>query len=197
MAWGKAKGWGAGVEREGANRFTQIIRTIQEVVAGGVIRHGKSGPDDDAHAGFWLGVTNQGVARFSVGGPAFWVKWTGAELLIRGRLSTLGGDAADDRLRWLGEDGEDIAYLMATDAWGHQLEVGVPRGDATGDPSQLDLFVDGDFAASLRLRLKTERAAGVAGAQLQLLAGNTTVFTIDAAGNVWAAGKVHAVGGVE
>lgn len=195
MAWGKPKGWTTADEP--VNRFAQVIRTILEVMPGGVIRYGKSGPDDDAHVGFWLGVGPDKVARFSVGGPAFWLKWTGAELLVRGRLSTLGGEQADDRLRWVGVDNEDIAYVMATDAWGHQVELGIPRADATGDPGMLDLFVDGDLGASLRLRLRTERGAGKAGTLLQLLAGNQEVFTIDADGNVYAAGKIHALGGVE
>ncbi len=86
-------------------------------------------------SGFWLGVCGDGVARFAVGGPAFWPKWTGTELLVRGRLSTLGGEGEDDRLRWIGADGGDIAYLMAAEGWGHLLEVGVPIPDAPATPA--------------------------------------------------------------
>ena len=62
---------------------------------------------------------------------------------------------------------------------------GVPRpGDAAGDPGMLDLFVDGDYAASLRVRLQTERGAGPAGTKVLVLVGNMQVFSIDGAGNV-------------
>lgn len=193
MPWGRPQkgGWSTGSERETGTRFSQIIRTVLEVVAGGVIRAGKVTWDDDAHTGFWLGVCSDGVARFSVGGPAFWLKWTGSELLVRGKLSTVGGDAADDRLRWIGVDGEDIAYLAATEAWGHQLEVGVPRADMNGEPALMDLFVDGDLGASLRVRLQTERGAGAAGTKVLIQVGTgRNVLTIDGNGNVWARGAV-------
>ncbi len=192
MAWGRIGkgGWDVG-GAEPAPRFSQVIRTVLSVMPGGVIRYGKDGPDDDGHAGFWLGVTAGKVARFSVGGPAFWLKWTGTELLVRGRLSTLGGDSADDRLRWIGADGEDIAYLAATDAWGHQLEIGAPRADLAGDPAQLDLFVDGDLGAAVRLRLVTERSAGVDGSRVLVQVGTgRNVLTIDGNGNLWTRGAV-------
>jgi hypothetical protein len=191
MPWGRPRkgGWSSTAEGEPVTRFSQVIRTVLSVMPGGVIRYGKDGPDDDAHTGFWLGVTGERVARFSVGGPAFWLKWTGSELLVRGKLSTLGGDTADDRLRWVGVDAEDIAYLAATDAWGHQLEIGIPRTDMAADPGQIDLFVDGDLGASVRLRLCTERDAGVGGSKVVVQVGTgRDVFEIDGNGNVWARG---------
>ncbi len=154
MTWGRPRRWVSGTDEAGS-RFAQIIRSVLDVVAGGGLRAGKLTWDDDAHVGFWLGVGTDGVARFSVGGPAFWLKWTGSELLVRGRFST------------------------------------------PGDPNELDLFVEGDAGAALHLRLKTECAAGAAGSRLEVSAGNRTVFTVDADGNVWAAGQMHAVGGVE
>ncbi len=192
--WGRPgkRGWGAAREDEPVSRFSQVIRTVLSVMPGGVIRYGKEGPDDDSHTGFWLGVTADRVARFSVGGPAFWLKWTGSELLVRGKLSTLGGDTADDRLRWVGVDAEDIAYLAATDAWGHQLEIGIPRPDMAADPGQIDLFVDGDLGASVRLRLCTARGAGVGGSKVVVQVGTgREVFTIDGDGNVWARGVAN------
>ncbi len=185
MSWGKPRkgGWPPAVEAEPGSRFSQVIRTVLSVMPGGVIRYGKDGPDDDVHTGFWLGVTPDGAARFSVGGPTFWLKWTGTELLVRGRLSTTGGSAMEERLRWVGEDAADIAYLMATDTWGHILEIGIPRPAASGDPGRLDLFVDGDLGASVRLRLKTECGAGAAGSGLELKVGTgTDVVTVDGAG---------------
>ena len=111
MGWGRPKrgGWGPSGgtltgEAEAVNRFSQIIRTVISVMPGGVIRYGKDGPEDDGHVGFWLGVTVDGVARFSVGGPAFWLKWDGAQLLVRGKISTLSGDNPDDRVRWVGSE---------------------------------------------------------------------------------------------
>lgn len=192
MAWGKvSKGGWLAEAQEPVSRFSQVIRTVLSVMPGGVIRFGKEGPDDDGHTGFWLGVSTEGVARFSVGGPAFWLKWTGAELLVRGKLSTLGGDAADDRLRWIGADGEDIGYVYAADAWGHQLEIGAPRADASGEPGQIDLFVDGDLGAAVRLRLMTERGAGTGGSRVLVQVGTgRNVMTIDGNGHVWTRGVV-------
>ena len=48
----KAGGWlSTGADEEPVSRFTQIIRTVLEVVPGGVIRAGKAAWDDDAHVG--------------------------------------------------------------------------------------------------------------------------------------------------
>src|SRR5512135_2428284 len=146
----KGKGWGQGQEAEPANRFTQVLRTVLEVVPGGVIRYGKSGPDDDSHTGFWLGVTAEGVAKFSIGGPGGWLKWDGAKLLIRGSLSTWTGASWPDWIEWVGGDEETVGYVCATDSWGHILEIGVPRSIGAGDPQMIDIMADGDLDAMLR-----------------------------------------------
>ena len=128
----KGKGWGQRHEAEPANRFTQILRTVLEVVPGGVIRYGKTGPDDDAHTGFWLGVTPEGVAKFSIGGPGGWLKWDGENLHVRGALETFAGDYWPNWLAFYGADGEPAGHIMGHDAWGHQIDIATPRQDADG-----------------------------------------------------------------
>jgi hypothetical protein len=175
MPWGKPQkhGWGSTPEEEPATRFSQVIRTIISLVPGGVIRYAKDGPDDDSHTGFWLGVTPEGVAKFSIGGPAGWLKWDGTKLVVRGSLSTWSSDQGADYFAFVGRDGKFTGYLKGTDAWGHFVELAVPRsvGEA-GDPSFLDLFVDGDPNAGLRLRLWTEYGGGKAASKCQLQVGN-------------------------
>src|SRR5512137_1085136 len=125
MSWGKLQkgGWGRTAPDEPVSRFSQIIRTIVSVVPGGVIQYAKDGPDDDAHTGFWLGVTPAGVAKFSIGGPGGWLKWDGEHLHVRGALETFAGESFPDWLAFYGADGEPAAYVMGHDAWGHQLEI--------------------------------------------------------------------------
>jgi hypothetical protein len=87
MSWGRRKtGWGDDAEGEGEARYSfnvsGIIKTILEVVPGGVIRAGKTTYADDAHVGFWLGVDHDGLAKLNLGGKTFYLKWTGSELLI-------------------------------------------------------------------------------------------------------------------
>lgn len=199
MPWSKPQksGWASTAEDASVTRFMQVIHTVIQVVAGGVIRAGKVTWDDDAHVGFWLGVCPDRVARFSVGGPSFWLKWTGEELLVLGRLSMRGGNTVDDRVEMLGQDGACCAYFTGTDSWGHQAEIGVPAPHDPGAPGFVDLFADGDFAASIRLRLKTERGGGPAATRLQVLVGNSEAFAIDGSGNVWVTGTLHAAGGVQ
>jgi hypothetical protein len=87
MSWGRRKtGWGDEAEGEGEARYSfnvsGIIKSIVEVVPGGVIRAGKTAYADDAHVGFWLGKDSDGLAKLNLGGSAFYLKWTGSELLI-------------------------------------------------------------------------------------------------------------------
>jgi hypothetical protein len=93
MSWNihRRPGWGAPAgDDDGPTRWglTTVIRTILDVVPGGVIRAGKSAYGDDANTGFWLGVDSDGLAKLNLGGPAFYLKWTGAKLEIAGRLRT-------------------------------------------------------------------------------------------------------------
>ncbi len=67
----------------------------------------------------------------------------------------------------------------------------MPRADAAGDPAQLDLLVDGDFGASVRVRLVTEHGAGAGGSRVLVQVGTgRNVLTIDGSGNVWTRGVV-------
>jgi hypothetical protein len=93
MAWSTRRGAGWGTpagEDDGPTRWslTTVIRTVLDVVPGGVIRAGKSAYTDDAGTGFWLGVDSDGLAKLNLGGPAFYLKWTGAKLEIAGSLRT-------------------------------------------------------------------------------------------------------------
>lgn len=70
----------------GPRRFRRVINTVQEIVAGGVIRAHKTGPADPAF-GFWLGIDPaDGQPKFTLGGATAFIAWDGAQLLIRGRL---------------------------------------------------------------------------------------------------------------
>jgi hypothetical protein len=68
--------------------LTTVIRTILDVVPGGVIRAGKTAYADDTNTGFWLGVDSDGLAKLNLGGSSFYLKWTGTDLQIAGSLRT-------------------------------------------------------------------------------------------------------------
>ncbi len=126
MSWQK-RGWGT-VEERAATVVYQVIRAVLEVVPGGVIRAGKTGYADDAHAGFWLGVGADGVARLNVGDAAHYLKWTGARLEIAGSIRTRNGyvQIIDESPE---DYGEGVTLLQG--AW---LESGALRWlDGAGD----------------------------------------------------------------
>jgi hypothetical protein len=109
MTWsfGRA-GWGApSGEDDGPTRWglTTVIRTILDVVPGGVIRAGKSAYTDDADTGFWLGVDSDGLAKLNLGSAAFYLKWTGTMLEIAGSLRTRNSyvEIIDDSAETYGE----------------------------------------------------------------------------------------------
>ncbi len=147
---------------------------------GGVIRSGKTRPDDDAHTGFWLGVTAEGIAKFSIGGPRVGSSGTASICTSAGRLKPSSGMYWPNWLAFYGADGEPVGYMMGHDAWGHQIDIATPRQDATGDPGMITLECDGDFDALVRLRLYTERGAGGAGAYIDMQIGNgNTVLKLE------------------
>ena len=120
MSWltGKNRaGWGApSGDDESPTRWglTTVIRTILDVVPGGVIRAGKTEYADDTHTGFWLGVDSDGLAKLNLGSGTFYLKWTGTDLQIAGSLRTKNSyvqiidDSAEDY-------GEGITLLQG--AW--------------------------------------------------------------------------------
>lgn len=201
MSWGKPRkgGWSnTGGESEPVTRFTQVIRSIVQVMPGGVIRYGKSDPDDDAHTGFWLGVTTTGVARFSVGGPGFWVKWTGIALEICGYVVIPANPDNRTWLSWRGADGKTCGYVHALDSGGwHVMELGTPVPHLPDGWGMLDLIVDGDLGKQLRLRLLTKRGQPAAEQKLALLVGNVERFYIDGEANGWLEGRFAAAAAVE
>jgi hypothetical protein len=103
----RRKGWGA-EEPESEVRFSigAVIRAITEIVPGGVIRAGKRSYGD-GRTGFWLGVDADGLAKLDVGSSAFYVRWSGSELLIRGDISFTGHSSYLDyeAVKWVDSTG--------------------------------------------------------------------------------------------
>mgnify|MGYP000868951442 CR=1 FL=1 len=91
MTWGKLgpKGWGShGDDTESSQGwFRQVLHTVVEVVAGGVLRAGKKRYTDDANVGWWLGVDADGLAKLNIGDAHQFLKWTGARVSVRGDLA--------------------------------------------------------------------------------------------------------------
>jgi hypothetical protein len=119
MSWmprGKRAGWGApSPDVDGPTRWglTTVIRTILDVVPGGVIRAGKTAYSDDTNTGFWLGVDSDGYGKLNLGGPSFYLKWTGSKLEIAGSLRTKNSyvEIIDDSTE---DYGEGITLLQGT-----------------------------------------------------------------------------------
>jgi hypothetical protein len=110
MPWSTRKpgGWGPSEgDDESPTRWglTTVIRTILDVVPGGVIRAGKTAYTDDTNVGFWLGVDSDGLAKLNLGGASFYLKWTGTDLQIAGSLRTKNSyvQIIDDSLETYGE----------------------------------------------------------------------------------------------
>jgi hypothetical protein len=110
MPWNTRKpgGWGPSEgDDESPTRWglTTVIRTILDVVPGGVIRAGKSAYTDDTNVGFWLGVDSDGLAKLNLGSADFYLKWTGTALQIAGSLRTKNSyvQIIDDSLETYGE----------------------------------------------------------------------------------------------
>jgi len=72
--WGPSEGDDESPTRWG---LTTVIRTILDVVPGGVIRAGKTAYTDDATVGFWLGVDSDGYGKLNIGSASYYLKWTG------------------------------------------------------------------------------------------------------------------------
>jgi hypothetical protein len=113
---------------------------------------------------------------------------------VRGRISTLAGDQGNEPVQWIGANGEPVATMFAVEGGGHWLTIDLPRPHAAGDVNLLDLQVDGDYSANVRLRLVTERGAGRAGTKVLVQVGNVEVFSIDSEGNIVVAGDIVAGG---
>lgn len=96
------------------SRFSQIIRSIIEVVPGGVIRAGKS-TYASSSTGWWLGVDPaDGVPKFHIGSSTYYLRWTGTRLEIAGSLTTKNGyvQIVDESTE---DYGEGVTLLQA--AW--------------------------------------------------------------------------------
>ena len=128
MTWGGRRSrWGS--EKEEAPRaisFTGIVKTILEVVPGGVLRAGKTAYADDANVGFWLGVDTDGVAKLNIGGALHYLKWTGTALVVAGdiKAGTVTGSVGvmGGEITWAGGkgrmDANGIAIRAASTAAG-------------------------------------------------------------------------------
>ena len=109
-------GWGPpNTDDESPTRWglTTVIRTILDVVPGGVIRAGKTAYTDDTNTGFWLGVDSDGLAKLNLGSTSFFLKWTGTKLEIAGSLRTKNSyvEIIDDSTE---DYGEGITLLQGS-----------------------------------------------------------------------------------
>lgn len=86
MTWRpREQGWGR-IKEEAGRSVAVLIRTVLEVVPGGVIRAGKR-TYSDTTAGWWLGIDDDGVPRFHIGNAAHYLRWTGTTLEFKGNLA--------------------------------------------------------------------------------------------------------------
>ncbi len=203
-------GWGRVAERIGA-RTLLVLRSVLQVAPGGIIRFGKTAYADDTHRGFWIGVDGNGAvdgggaAKLNIGGPDRSLKWTGSDLVIRGAfytptvamdesgLALREGDGMSNRLRYVTAEGEDVAALHATADGGPWVSLATAQ-PAPAENGRLDLEVDGDFGANVRLRLETTKGSGAAASRMQVQVGNQTRIEVDGAGRLSAAGGLAAGG---
>ncbi len=81
-----------------ARRLQGVIGTILEMAVGGVIRAGKTTYSDTA-VGFWLGVDEDGLAKFNVGGSSIYMRWSGSVLEVAGIITWSGGRLDDDGIQ--------------------------------------------------------------------------------------------------
>ncbi len=197
-------GWGRVAESIGA-RTLLVLRSVLQVAPGGIIRFGKTAYSDDTHRGFWIGVDGNGAAQLNIGGPDRSLKWTGSDLVIRGAfytptvamdeagLALREGDGMSNRLRYVTAEGEDVAALQATADGGPWVSLATAQ-PAPAENGRLDLEVDGDFGANVRLRLETTKGGGAASSRMQVQVGNQTRVEVDGAGRLSAAGGLAAGG---
>ncbi len=103
----RPQGW-ANPKETFVYHFSQNISGIWEVLPGGVIRAAKTAYLDDTHAGFWLGIDTDGLAKLNLGSNTHYLKWTGTGIAIKGELS-----AGNDAVR-VDDDGIDIIATTST-----------------------------------------------------------------------------------
>lgn len=203
MGWRPGKnGWGGGEEESVGNWLRQVIHTTIEVVKGGVLRAGKTAYTDDAHVGFWLGVDYDGKAKFNIGGPAYWLKWTGTQLEIQGffrtptvniddeGLAITQGELESNQLRFVDVNGEALGVVGCTQGPWLALVTAVPK--SAGDLAMIDLWLDGDPDSSVGLRLRTVKGGGPASSELRFYFGNVVRAFFDVTGKLTVRGGLDA-----
>lgn len=80
---GKWSGWGGRQEEPGV--VTRLVARVRDFVAGEVIRAGKTGYGSGT--GWWLGMGDDGVPRLDLGAAAHYLRWDGAELVVKGEVT--------------------------------------------------------------------------------------------------------------
>lgn len=193
MSWGTQRegGWLRHGDSEAGNRFTQILRTILEVVPGGVIRAGKTAYSDDSNVGFWIGVDSDGLAKINVGGATAFLKWTGSALQISGQADIQGDSLITGTLA---VDG-DILMLEPGTTWNSEADpgdaigwVGVGAvGGAAGkwlgyNAGVLQAYLDSDGTIKWAGGAGTLNSSGIS---LDLTSGDQILFQSTDRGTIW------------
>lgn len=188
MPWrpNKRTGWGTLTDRA-VYSFSQVLRGVLEVVPGGVIRYGKTAYGDDEHVGFWLGVDLDGLAKFNLGGPVHYLKWTGTELLVSGGINATSGTITGTLM--IGSGGQVVNEDMALDDTGLQITARVSGGFEPAQPrgvkwraedglglGLLNAFQMTGLGNFLKLRLTTPSANRAAQMYLQVSSPNVAAI---------------------
>ena len=141
MTWGKLgpKGWGSHKDDTESSQswLRQVIHTVVEVVAGGVLRAGKKRYTDDTNVGWWLGVDSDGVAKLNIGDAEQFLKWTGEQLSVRGdlELEAVLGKLDGGGVVWEDDAGDPVLTI------GAEVDLGAITG----------LAIDAQHAMGLRI----------------------------------------------
>ena len=149
-----------------------VIRSILEVVPGGVIRAGKTAYTDDANAGFWLGVDTDALAKFNIGNASWWLHWTGTKLETNSDISfiipaTLTTERA---VKWL--SGSTVVTYLGAFLSAADNTIRLFADAISGRDSTVDLWASSPTGKAAFVRAYAESAAGRE-AEVEVLASDS------------------------
>jgi hypothetical protein len=101
-------------------------------------------------------------------------------------LAIRQGDDSSNQVRFVDAEGVACAAVQATGDGSPWLVLATAQPDQPGDAGRLDLEVDGDMAANVRLRLETTRGAGAASSVVQVQIGNVDRLRVTDGAPAWA-----------